>query len=74
MSKKPSGRRATSNVQDVFGPAIEKADVRKVQELIGAGHKPNAEAARQAVDACIKASNTARMTKRPVFGRMPSKT
>jgi ankyrin repeat protein len=73
MPKKPSKELTASIVQRAFGPAIEKADVRKVRELLASGLKPNQEAARQAVDACIKASSTARQTTRPLFGRMPSK-
>ncbi len=45
----------------------------RIRELLAAGHKPDASAARQAVDACIKASSTAHMKEKPLFGRMPSK-
>jgi ankyrin repeat protein len=53
--------------------AIEKRDAEAIRQLIANGHKPDAAAAHQAVDACNKAFTTAHRTEAPLFGRMPSK-
>ena len=73
MSKKLSKRHEPPKAQNLFEAAVEKADLAGVRKLLTAGHKPDAEVAQQAVDACIKASGRARMKERPLFGRMPSK-
>ena len=65
-------KRAVPGTRDVFQTAIQNRDVNKIRELLAAGHKPNADAARQAVEACITASNTARI-KESLFDKMPSK-
>src|SRR5262249_20191040 len=73
MSKKARKKPVTPNAEVLFRAAIEKGDVSKVRELLAEGHKPDAAAARQAVDACVKAAGTAKIKKRPLFGQMPSK-
>ena len=74
MAKKnPSKHRSGPKAEDLFQPAIRKADLDKIRELLAAGHKPDAAAARQAVDECVRLAGTAAMKKRPWFGRMPTK-
>src|SRR5262245_39904561 len=73
MSKKAHKQPIAPKAQPLFESAIQKGDVSKVRELLAAGHKPEPVAARQAVDACVKAARTAKMTQAPLFGRMPSK-
>lgn len=70
---KPSKQRGDSGSRNLFQKAIESRDANQVRELLARGHKPDAAAARQAVDACIKASSIAGMKEKPLFGRMPSK-
>jgi ankyrin repeat protein len=70
---KPAKQRAVPGIRDFFQTAIENRNLNRVRELLAAGHKPDATAAQQAVDACIKASNKARMKEKPLFGKMPSK-
>lgn len=72
MPNKPSKQRGSPKSKVLFKAAVEKADLATVQNLLTIGHKPDADAARQAVDACIKASRTARTTEEPFFGKMPS--
>lgn len=71
MSKptKPHGTSKTGDLKKAIG----EKNASRVRELLVTGHKPDASAARQAVDACIKASSTAHMKEKPLFGRMPSK-
>ncbi|HEX5223390.1 MAG TPA: ankyrin repeat domain-containing protein [Verrucomicrobiae bacterium] len=70
---KPAKKRALPKSPNLFQTVIQNRDVKRVRELLAAGHKPDGSAARQAVDACIKASSTAQMKEKPLFGRMPSK-
>jgi ankyrin repeat protein len=73
MPKKSSTHGVPPKAQNLFKAVVEKADLTGVRKLLAAGQKPDAAAAREAVDACVKASRAAHTTKRPLFGPMPSK-
>ncbi len=76
MSQKRSKGSAgsVSDARATFSAAIKRRELNLIRQLIDAGHKPDAAAARQSVDACIKAYETSGGSKATFVGRRPLRT